>query len=230
MIDFHTHILPGMDDGSHSVEESLSMLQMLWEEGATAVIATPHFYANDESVDAFLARRNAAYENLRARLPEDAPEIRLGAEVRYYPGIAKMSDLKRLRIEGSRLLLLEMPMTTWTEYTVRELGELAGKAGLTVVLAHIDRYLAMQKASVWERLLKNGVLMQVNASFFTEFRTKRKAISMLNRGEIHFIGSDCHNMTTRPPRIERAVSTIQKKFGDDFIAQMNEYGTSMLRK
>ena len=204
--------------------------QWEWEEGAAAVIATPHFYANDESVDAFLARRSAAYENLRARLPEDAPEIRLGAEVRYYPGIAKMPDLKRLRIEGSRLLLLEMPMTTWTEYTVRELGELAGKAGLTVVLAHIDRYLAMQKASVWERLLKNGILMQVNASFFTELRTKRKAISMLKRGEIHFIGSDCHNMTTRPPRIERAVSTIQKKFGDDFIAQMNEYGTSMLRK
>ena len=62
MIDFHTHILPNVDDGSKGVEESTLMLTRLFEQGVNKVIATPHFYANDESVDEFLLRRNAAFE------------------------------------------------------------------------------------------------------------------------------------------------------------------------
>ena len=230
MIDWHTHILPGMDDGSHDVAESISMINMQVSQGVHTVIATPHFYANDETVDSFLGRRKKALELLRAELPEGPPEIRLAAEVRYYQGISRMADLKALRIEGSKLLLLEMPMTGWTEYMVRELIELSGKSSIRIVLAHIERYLSLQKQAVWERIYDSGILMQVNASFFTTLDSKRKAISLLRKGKIHFVGSDCHNMTSRSPQIGKAFEIIQKKLGDNYLSQMNEYGYSMLAK
>lgn len=228
MIDWHTHILPEMDDGSHNVAESISMIGMQVSQGVSTVIATPHFYANDETVDSFLERRQRSLELLIPELTEGAPEIILGAEVRYYQGISRMEGLKALRIEGSKLLLLEMPMAEWTEYMIRELIELSGKSSFRIVLAHIERYLSLQKQAVWDRIYDSGIMIQVNSSFFTALASKRKAISLLKEGKIHFIGSDCHNMKSRPPQIGKAFEVIQKKLGENYIHQMNEYGHSLL--
>jgi len=228
VIDWHNHILPGVDDGSQDLGESIEMIKMQMAQGVTTIIATPHFYANDESVEAFIARRNAAFEQLSLELPENSPEILLGAEVRYYQGISRMENLKALRIQNSKLLLLEMPMTVWTEYMVRELVELAGKSSFQIVLAHIERYLKLQKASTWDRLCKSGILMQVNASFFLNFVSKCKAISLLKKGKINFVGSDCHNTASRPPNLGRAFEIIEDKLGNFFVRQMNEFGFYIL--
>ena len=228
MIDWHSHILPGMDDGSHDAAESISLVNMQVSQGVDTVIATPHFYANDEIVDSFLERRKKALDLLKDALPEGPPKILLGAEVRYYQGISRMADLKALRIEGSKLLLLEMPMSSWTEYMVRELFEMSGRYCIQIVLAHIDRYLTLQKQVVWDRIIESGILMQANASFFTSLASKRKALALLREGNIQFVGSDCHNVATRPPQIGKAFEIIQKKLGEDYIHQMNEYGYSML--
>lgn len=228
MIDWHSHILPAMDDGSRDTAESISLLNMHVSQGISTVIATPHFYANDETVASFLERRKQALELLKSELPEGAPEIRLGAEVKYYQGISRMADLKDLRIEGSKLLLLEMPMSHWTEYMVRELIELSGKSSIKIVLAHVERYFHLQKQAVWDRLFENGILAQVNASFFHSFATKRKAIALLQEGSIQLIGSDCHGVTSRPPQIDKAFEVIRKKLGDEYLNQMNEYGYSLL--
>lgn len=230
MIDWHSHILPGMDDGSRDTAESILMINMQTAQGVGTVIATPHFYANDETVNSFLERRKKSFEQLKAELPEGSPEILLGAEVRYYQGINRMADLKALRIEGTKLLLLEMPMSSWTEYMVRELIEMSSRSSIKVVLAHIERYLGLQKQSVWNRIFESGILTQVNASLFTSFASRRKALSLLKEGNIHFVGSDCHNMKTRPPRIGKAFEVIEKKLGENYIKQMNEYGYSLLVK
>lgn len=228
MIDWHCHILPGIDDGSRDVAESISLINMQASQGVSTIIATPHFYADNETVDSFLARRKKALELLKAEMPEEFPEIRLGAEVRYYQGISRMADLKALRIEGSKLLLLEMPMIRWTEYMVRELTELSGKSSIRIILAHVERYQSLQKQAVWRKIYENGILMQVNASFIISHASRHKAISLLNEGMIHFVGSDCHNVTSRPPHIGKAFEILQKKFGDEYISQMNKYGYSML--
>ncbi len=230
MIDWHSHILPRMDDGSHSVAESLFMLRAEADQGVEAVVATPHFYANEDSVESFLDRRSRSLEALKAELYEGSIEIRVGAEVRYYQGISRMAELDELRIDGTKLLLLEMPMCTWTEYMIRELTELAGRSSIKLVLAHIERYLGLQKRAVWDRIYESGALAQVNASYFTAFTTKRRAISLLGDGKIAFIGSDCHNMTSRTPNLGSAYEVIRKKLGEDFVKQMNEYGHSVLEK
>lgn len=228
MIDWHSHILPGMDDGSRDTAESISLINMQVSQGVGTIIATPHYYANDETVDSFLDRRKKAFELLKTVLPADAPDILLGAEVRYYQGISRMADLEALTIEGSKLLLLEMPMSSWTEYMIRELIEMSGRGSIKIIIAHIDRYLNLQKKGVLERILESGILMQVNASFFISFASKRKALSLLKEGNIHFIGSDCHNTVSRPPRLDSAFRVIEKKFGEDYLNQMNEYGYFLL--
>ncbi|MBR7132404.1 MAG: capsular polysaccharide biosynthesis protein [Clostridia bacterium] len=217
-----------MDDGSRNTEECISLLRLLLEQGVKTVIATPHFYADNESVDGFLQRRTVALESVKSNLFEGAPKIIAGAEVKYYPGISRMPELERLTLSGTDLLLLEMPFSKWTEYTVRELTQLSCNTNITFILAHIERYLGFQNPEIWSRLYESGILMQVNASFFNDFFTRKKALSLLKRQAINFIGSDCHNLTSRPPNIGKAFEIISKKLGTDFINQMNEYGYSLL--
>lgn len=229
MIDWHSHILPGVDDGSREISESLRLVQLQKEQGAELIVATPHFYANDESVEQFLDRRQKAYELLLSQLPEGSPQVVLGAEVRYYQGISRMPELKKLCIQGTRVLLLEMPMCRWTEFMLRELLELSSMGSIRIMLAHIERYLPMQRDEVWTQLLERGVLMQVNASLFQSIATRRKGIALFRKGCIHAIGSDCHNTTSRPPRLQGAMDYIQKKLGADLLRQMDAFGHDLLK-
>lgn len=228
MIDFHSHILPGIDDGSANVPESVALLQMLAAQGVDTVVATPHFYANHESISRFLARRKASFDSLKEKMPADAPNVLLGAEVRYYEGISRLNGLESLCIEGSKLLLLEMPMEKWTEYTIRELIDLSCSAKIRIVLAHIERYWSLQNRAVWDRLLECDLLMQVNASFFNRFGTRRKAIKLLANGTVRLIGSDCHNLTDRAPQIQKAFDRIQRKLGIEFVTHLNDYTHELL--
>ena len=230
MIDWHSHVLPQMDDGSKSVEESLTMLKMQSEQGVDTVIATPHFYANDESVESFLQRRREAYEKIEPSLSEELPRVLLGAEVAYYSGISRMEDLSKLCIEGTKLLLLEMPFSKWTDYVIKEVRELALQRRVVIILAHIERYLGFQSVSVFEKLLECGVIMQVNASFFCRFPTKRNAIKLLNSGIVRLVGSDAHNLSVRPPKLFEAYRYIEKNLSKDFIWNMEEYGKNLLTK
>lgn len=223
MIDFHSHILPEMDDGSRSIEESISMLDSLKRQGIDKVVATPHFYANDESVADFIARRKKSYDSLTASVTDSVPSILLGAEVKYYEGISRLADLKSLCVENSCLLLLEMPMKRWTEYVLRELVDISCSGKVTLVLAHVERYIRFQQPGVIDRLLRNGILLQINASFVCGLFSKRKALGLLKRQAVHFLGSDCHNMTDRPPDIGKAYEIIEKKLGNGFADSFNGY-------
>ena len=230
MIDWHSHILPGIDDGSRDADESLRMLDALIGQQVDTVVATPHFYADEESVEAFLGRRAQAYEALGPGLAGRDVRILCGAEVKYYAGISRLRELERLAIQGTRLLLLEMSMAKWTEYTVRELTELASTRGLKIVMAHIERYLGYIDLNTIRLLCENGLYMQVNAGFFERFHGRNKACKMLDSGLIHFIGSDCHNMTSRPPRIAPAYEVIGKRLGEDYVSQMVDFGYDALEK
>jgi protein-tyrosine phosphatase len=146
----------------------------------------------------------------------------------YYNGISRTDDVLKLRLGDTKILLLEMPMGRWSDYTVRELIDLAGSGSITLVLAHIERYLHFQKKSTLEALLYYGALMQVNASFFLSIKTKHKALKMMQEQQIHLIGSDCHNLTSRRPRLDEACEVIRKKFGDEFLENMNRYHQNIL--
>lgn len=228
MIDFHSHILPCIDDGSKNVEETLEMLSLLKKQGVTRVVATPHFCANFNSIDDFLSKRDKSYQMISKYTTIDFPEILLGAEVKYYEGISRLENLEKLCISDSKLLLLEMPMRKWTEYITREIKEIALSGKVIVVLAHVERYLRFNNKITFEELLSYGVLFQSNADFFLKLSTKLKAVSMINKGWIHFIGSDCHNLNDRSPRIGHAISYIERKTGSNSIDRLNNLAESFL--
>ena len=233
MIDFHSHILPNMDDGSSDVDESLALLNLLHQQKVRFVCATPHFDPAHDSPSSFLERRHRCFENLSAALTMSkisVPRILVGAEVMFFSGISAMSQLSELCLQGTKLLLLEMPVAPWTEYMVREVLTLSSKGNLTIVLAHFERYLEWQKKNVWGHLIDHGILLQSNASFFINPKTRRKALKLFGSGQIHFLGSDCHNLTYRPPRIGEAVSFIEGKYGPQAMNSLKEIGKGYVIK
>ncbi|MCD8124160.1 MAG: histidinol-phosphatase [Lachnospiraceae bacterium] len=229
MIDFHAHVLPGLDDGSSSIEESIEMLRLSFREGVRTIVATPHFYAHKEAPEHFLERRRKSWEQLAPQLPDDAPEIYLGAEVYYYTGISNTEDLPRLCVGEGRTLLLEMPFHKWSERMVEEVTDIAQDTDITVLLAHIDRYLASQDAETWEELAENGVLFQMNASaFLNGWLARRRALKLLQEGKIAVLGSDCHNMGERKPNLGEALDVIRKKSGVRTVHALTENAERLL--
>lgn len=217
--DFHSHILPKVDDGSASTQESLAMLRKQAEQGIGLVIATPHFYPQHDAPEAFLQRREASAARLRSAMAEhtDLPEVRLGAEVYFYRGISESDALSQLTIDGKRCILIEMPMPPWSESMYRELEEIA-RRGWIPVIAHVDRYIApMRTFGIPQRLAKLPVLVQANADFFLQRGTRRMALRMLKQHQIHLLGSDCHNLSSRAPNMGEAIALIRKRAGEEAL-------------
>ena len=234
MIDFHSHILPGIDDGSRNVKMSLGMIEALGRQGVDTICATSHFYVTQRTPEHFLERRQEAYELLEPVLNDDAPRILLGAEVLYFPGISRLESLPKLCLEGTDVLLLEMPFTEWQEYWVREVCDLALSGEFTILMAHIERYYARQPKKVWDRLLNLDVLMQANADYFLQqdsifrFRNRNSAVKLLREGRIHLLGTDTHNLSSRPPRMKEARDVIREELGKRALERIDELGEEII--
>lgn len=227
MIDVHTHILPRMDDGSKSAEESIRMLKMQAEQGVRCVVASPHFYAEQESPQEFLHRRQKAYETLtaeieRQNLKGQLPQIRLGAEVRYFEGISHSDSIHKLKAEGTELLLLEMPFVSWSKRIIQEVQIIRQQPQMTVLLAHVERYRGIQGFFLERKLEEMGALVQCNAEFFLDKKSRKKALHLFEQGKIHLLGSDCHNCTVRPPNLGEAMQLLTEKLGNAAVCYLQE--------
>ena len=230
-IDFHTHILPGVDDGSKSVEESLAMLRLSAAQDVRRMIATPHFYAHHDNPDAFFERRERSFALLRQAMTgeSDLPQITLGAEVYYFSGISNTQILRDLSIGQSEYVLIEMPMPPWTDKMYRELEDITRKQGLIPIIAHVDRYIRPLKTfGIPRRLEELRLPVQANASFFLQSSTARMALKMLRQDRIHLLGSDCHNMDSRRPNLGQAVELIGRKLGPEVLGNIAGYETRIL--
>lgn len=232
-VDFHTHVLPGIDDGSQSVAESLQMLRKEAEQGVHTVVATPHFYAHRTAPRQFLQERQEAEVRLRAALAGDPglPAVVMGAEVHFYEGISDSECLRDLSIAGTEYILIEMPDPPWPERRLRELADIRQKQDLTPIVAHLDRYVRFPFYSrLFEALAPLPVLIQTNAGFFTGWKTRQAALRLLRRGQIHLIGSDCHNLTSRPPDVGLAARVIENGAGMAAIEKINARSLDILKK
>lgn len=207
-IDFHTHLLPAMDDGSISPVESRAMLDSMRAQGIVKVVLTPHFYPDRESPDEFLVRRErSASELIGVLLPTD-PSMYLGAEVAYYEGIGASSELGKLCIDGTSCILIELPFEKTFCLTVYRDLEMIVNRGFRTVIAHMERYPACRSKAVRQRLRDIGVLMQSNAEGFIAKATAGRLHKLWRRGEIHLLGSDCHHEACRAPNLGTAIDVL----------------------
>jgi len=231
LIDFHSHILPGVDDGSKNTQMSLELLRRQWEQGVGHVVLTPHFYAEHDTPEHFLRKRDEAMACLQAAVNQEQgmPQLYLGAEVAYFRGISECDDLPRLCIHDTKYVLVELPMVHWDDRVYTELTEIRHKQGLTPIIAHVDRYLPRFGAKkMLTRLAQLPVLIQANAEAFTQRSSAALMLWMLGRGNLHMLGSDTHDLTERVPNLEKAVEMIRQKLGDKEFERFNELGESLL--
>ena len=228
LVDFHSHMIHRMDDGSKSLEESLSMIKRSSEMGVEHIALTPHFYPRNDDPTTFLERRERRYIELSNALPEGSPMLHLGAEVEYFDGIVQMESLRDFRIRGSKCLLIEMPFAKWTDRNLSDISMLSRQKSYRVVLAHIERYLNCFDYDDLVALVRQGVMVQSNAENFINIFTRKRAISMLSDGLIHFIGTDSHGLVGRAPNLDKAVAYIEKKLGRGIVDQISDLSAHML--
>lgn len=230
MIDFHSHILPNIDDGSTSLEESLLMLQKEAKDGVTDVVVTPHYYADRYSLDRFTRRRDKSFEALKDHLTEEYPSIHIGAEVFYFPSMGEASMLSRLCIDDTQTLLLELPFVQWTSKMIKDVDKIVRNQQLNVILAHIERYYEIQKdKKVYYEMLELPVVGQINAGPFLK-RSKRKLVlDLLDDGWASVIGSDCHNMDKRPPNLLEGRKIVERKLGVQILERIDSIGAQILK-
>ncbi|MGN1132767.1 MAG: CpsB/CapC family capsule biosynthesis tyrosine phosphatase [Ruminococcus sp.] len=229
IVDFHSHILPNIDDGSDSVETSLNMIDTLRNQGVDTIVATPHFYAHKDRVDAFLQKRQSSFELLSKSLPDIYPDILLGAEVAYFRGISTAKDISKLTIGKTGVLLLEMPFQRWNDEIIAEVRRLADSGSITVMLAHLDRYLEIKDNKPFvKKLLSLPVVIQLNASAFLHRKRKRKTVKLAENQDRIVLGSDTHNMDSRPPLLEDARAVLSELCAPCVLENIDKLGENIL--
>ncbi|GAB6155699.1 tyrosine protein phosphatase [Desulfosporosinus burensis] len=220
MIDIHSHILPGLDDGSDTMEETLGMVRQLYEAGFKTLIATPHVLEGNDSLspEEILATTDQVRKQVaEAGIPV---EILPGAENYIFPEMAKWVREGKLLTLGNtgKYLLVELPMLEIPQYTEQVFFELQVQ-GLTPVLAHPER----NKGIVDEpgRLLEwanKGVLFQLNfRSLSGRYgpRSQELAEIMLQSNLIHFVGSDAHRASQKDSTYLKALQSLEEIVGEE---------------
>lgn len=221
MIDFHTHILPGMDDGSSTPEMSLQMLASEAAQGVHTVVLTPHFYRQDEDPARFLQRRTARWDVLQSfiqQLPtEEAaslPRLTLGAEVAWVPNLAEWPELPQLCLGNSAYMLLELPFIRWNSRIIQQVYDIQIRTGITPILAHLERYRSLQDKGLYREVFTSGLPIQIGCDFISsDMWTRRAVLKMLKTNDLAMLASDAHNLSKRPPNMGTAVHFLEKKLG-----------------
>lgn len=225
MVDWHTHVLPEMDDGSKTQEMSCQMLEELRAQGVEEVFATPHFYPeNGETPSDFAKRRQASYSKLASN--PFGLRIHLGAEVSISADLAQMEDLALLRLGETPYILLEPPYEDWQEWVYQTIFAVEARCRLRPVIAHVDRYfdIVRDKKKIW-RLAEMGYILQFNTTVACKNRF-HPVYQLIKKYDRIVFGTDTHNMTSRPPRVEEKI--LRKKIGDSRWNALNDYSRNLL--
>lgn len=210
-VDFHSHILCGVDHGSSSAETTKAQLELMHAHGTALALATPHFYPERSSVDDFILSTERAIETVKGLRLSSAPELAIGAEVLLCSGLDRMEGLERLCIRGTRCILLELPTAGGFWQRNAETVENIIAKGYTVVLAHIDRYLREHEQRI-DELLRLGAVAQINADSLCSLFSRGKLLSYIDGGYVWALGSDLHGASEKD---YKKFASLKKKIGEE---------------
>lgn len=223
--DMHSHILPNFDDGAKSVDESLELLDCLKKQNVSNVCFTPHFYTNEMSVEDFIEKRRAAYEEFLSYKPVNM-NIVLGAEVFVTKFLFGSDDLSGLTYGKSRYILTEFSYSSsFSNRTLQQLNMLIENHRLIPVLPHVERYeTLMSDAGALQELRDMGVVIQTNIGNYTKKSSmfkRRKLLKLIGDGKIDVLGSDAHSMEHNTPEVySQAIEMITDKCGARTVRKM----------
>lgn len=215
MIDIHSHVLPGIDDGAKNKEISKRLLELAKESGTTDIIATPHTL----SASAYEKPKWSTIETLVKECQQEGLTIHPGAELEVNWDINELikKDSFEYCLANSNYLLAELPSQMIPNYVDDFFYQLQMK-GKIVIIAHPERHPVLQKnPNVLYNWVKKGILLQCNAGSFKGVfgpSSKHFALELLNHDLLHFIGSDAHNLKNRNTNMTRAREIIKDVIGE----------------
>lgn len=234
MVDIHSHILAGVDDGPDSLDEAVQMLRKAVDEGITDLIATSHAYNPHYHVG------RAAVEKKLLELQEviDAHDIPVvlhaGQELRIQDKTAEvLENQEALTLANSRYALIELPSSSVPTFTVPLIQQLLNQ-NIIPIIAHPERNKAIaEKPARLERLISNGALAQVTSGSVAGHFGKgaqRAALTLIRSNLIHFYGSDAHNLSTRPFLFNAGLDYLDKNHMTDYVDLFLENNARILEK
>ncbi len=214
MIDIHSHILPGLDDGARTLAESLQMLELAARSGTTDIVATPH------------ANAEFPYDGIRiqtcfAQLSEAAQGmIRLHLGCDFHLSYENVQDAlrhpDRYTVNNFSYLMVELADLVVTESAGNVLMRLR-EAGMIPVITHPERNVVIQrKLDTLREWVQQGCLVQITGqSLVGRFgpEAERSAHELVRSGLAHFVASDGHDCRDRPPRLDEAHRNIAQRYG-----------------
>ncbi len=214
MIDIHTHILPGVDDGAKTLEESVAMVRVAAEAGTSDIVATPHsnleYEFDPELVDRKLGELREACGGLI--------RIHSGCDFHlHYDNIQEaLANPSRFTVNGKCYLLVEFS-DLMVARTTGDVFHRMRLAGLVPIVTHPERNaLLQQRLAELRAWVDSGCYLQVTAqSLLGRFGKGARAFSeeLLKQNLVHFVASDAHDCIDRPPRLDEAYRHIEKKYG-----------------
>jgi protein-tyrosine phosphatase len=222
VIDLHTHILPGFDDGATSWEEARQMLLVAEEDGITDLVATPHILGpgdvgRETELNQLFAElcRIKEQEGLKLRL-------HLGAEI--YACHEMRLDRHFLTLAGNgRYFLVEFPMENIPPFAEVQFFDLIME-GYRPILAHPERNLAiLRDPGLAEKCVERGVLLQVNSGSLRGVfgpETRRLAEQLLDARLVHVVASDAHGASARRPRLRETYALVERRWGKDAASRL----------
>lgn len=231
MIDIHSHIIPGVDDGAASWEEAVWMCRMAKQDGINMMVATPHVFNGTHSNGHDF---KSALNQLRRRLDEEEIELEilLGAEVHCRPDLPDLLEQDiTLTLNGNgRYFLLEFPHSIVPPNSDQLIFQLITK-NLIPIIVHPERNTYLQgHLNLLSDFIQQGALCQITAMSLTGgFGSKAMecARELLNRNWVHIIASDAHNKRVRQPLLSKAREDVAKNFG---AAKAQEFFETTPRK
>lgn len=225
MIDVHSHVLPQVDDGSSSMEETIRMLSLIYKQGVRTVFATPHYHLGRHQYS-----KQKLYETLetvREAIEDELPGLflHLGQEIQYFDGICdalKAGDA--LTMGDSRGVLVEFRYTDSWNVIFQGIRRLM-QARYVPIIAHVERYQALREPGKLQELIQAGAMIQMNYSSLEGSLFSKETHWCRNQvleGNIHLLGTDAHNMGNRSPDIDGAMKWLNKKCPQRLVQKMTE--------
>lgn len=214
MTDYHTHVLPCIDDGAKSIEESLQMLYESHKQGVDLCVATPHCTVhNNDDIGNFIAKRNASKKILTDAIKSEqkpCPKLLFGAEVNLDNDISRYPDINKLCIGDTNYMLIELDINYENKYD--EWLYCLFQKEIKPIIAHIDRYFNWK--SIVSALSDLDVIYQLNATSFFGFGGKKFIHEFMQYQKPVIIGSDMHGSKYRPTKMEKAYKKAKKILGN----------------
>ena len=225
VIDIHSHILPGIDDGARDWNMSCEMLDIAWKQGIRKIIATPHFMPGGKNSDVSVIREAAEKLQSYADRKSYDMQIYTGNEIYYHDEVPELLEAGRiLTMADSSYVLVEFAPLDDYRYIRNSLAKLQAE-GYSPIIAHVERYESVCKKPFdrIKELREMGVMIQVNASTIERkmgWKLQMMMISMLKKQLIDLIGTDAHSSGGRSPRIEKCCDIIRKKCSEKYANKL----------